>query len=138
MPRGAQKLLLFEINRDNEKRSPTLKLVKFDQNKYWPNAHVHGVPGGILLESVFLSSSPEKIFNLKNFATGKISSKILMALTPFVLYVPKLGSLCSPTKNLLNTFVPKPASSIRSLIAAKVVFSGSQKTIASFSGTRSA
>ena len=34
------------------------------------------------------------------------------------------------------TLVPKPESSIRSLIAAKVVFSGPQKTIASFSGTR--
>ena len=62
-------MLLFEINRENEERSPKLKLVEFDENDYWYS-------NGILLESAFLNISPRNnfIFDLKNVAKGKISS----------------------------------------------------------------
>ena len=67
-------MLLFEINRENEERSPKLKLVEFDQNDYWPNVHRGYVPDGILLESAFLNISYRNnfIFDLKNVAKGKI------------------------------------------------------------------
>ena len=81
LPRGcSQNLLLFEINRENEERSPKLKLVEFDQNDYWPNPHglisTQDLPNGILLESAFLNISYRNnfIFDLKNVAKGKISA----------------------------------------------------------------
>ena len=68
-------MLLFEINRDNEERSPELKLVEFDQNDHWPNVNsvYGGLPDGILLESVFLNifSRRNSIFVVKKVATGK-------------------------------------------------------------------
>ena len=68
-------MLLFEINRENEERSPKLKLVEFDENDYWPNLHRY-LPNGILLESAFLNISYRNnfIFDLKNVAKGKISA----------------------------------------------------------------
>ena len=78
-------MLFFEINRDNEERSPKLKLIEFDQNDRWPDTRQilpggivrrRDLPNGVLLESVFLSMSHrnEGIFDLKNVTTGKISA----------------------------------------------------------------
>ena len=76
-------MILFEINRDNEERSPKLKFLEFDQNDHWHvdaslsalSARRH-LPDGILLESVFLTWSfgNQRVFDVNNLATGKIST----------------------------------------------------------------